>query len=41
MMELCSWWTCQIVEQCNGGMVELVELSDRGIVDVSNGGMVD
>ena len=40
MVNCGSWWSCQIVEwlnggvvaSCNGGMVELVELSSRLLV---------
>ena len=40
MME---WWSCRIVESSNGGMMELVELSNRrvGVVELWNRLMVE
>ena len=37
-----SWWSCRHVDSFNSGMVELVELSNRRVVEWRNwnGGMV-
>ena len=38
---MAKWWSCRIVESSIGGLAELVELSDRRIVEASNDRMVE
>ena len=41
--QLVEWWSCQIVESSNGGLVELSNrrIAERGMVELSNNRIVE